>query len=151
MWRRHPDLEPTAWRSTGHRPRGLIEHHDWAMGSAVGNLLVAEGFEVSNCGGPNDHRGHQCPLSNGGDCDRVFEADVIFFGLDITDEDDRKVLRALRAKHENAPIIVEMAASRVSLYTEELEGCLTIAQPMTRETLLDAVEKALAGARDPGS
>jgi len=147
MRRRHPDLEPTAWRNAGDRPRVLIEHHDSSIGVAVGNLLVAEGYEVSTCGGPNDRRHHQCPLASGGDCDRADDADVVFFGLNIADEDDRAVLRSWREQHEEIPVIVELPVSRIPLYQAELEGCLAIPQPMTRETLLDAVERALAQAR----
>ena len=143
VWRQRPELEPTEWRSSGDRPRVLIEHHDSTIGVAVGNLLTEEGYEVSTCGGPDDRRNHQCPLATGGDCPRADEADVVFFGLDITDEIDREVLRAWRARHGDIPVIVEMPKSRIPLYQDELEGCLTIAQPMTRETLLVAVEKAL--------
>jgi len=144
MRRRHPDLEPTAWRNAGDRPRVLIEHHDSSIGVAVGNLLAAEGYEVSTCGGPNDRHHHKCPLANGGDCDRAADTDVVFFGLNIADEDDRAVLRSWRELHEDIPIIVELPVSRIPLYRDELEGCLAVAQPMTRETLLDAVERALA-------
>ena len=142
-WRRQSDLEPTPWRAAGHRPRVLIEHHDSSIGVAVGNLLVAEGYEVSNCGGPHGHKNHQCPLSTGGDCARADEADVVFFGLDISDEDDRAVLRAWRTQHADIPVIVEMPKARIPLYAAELEGCLALPQPMTRETLLDAVDRVL--------
>jgi len=144
MRRRHPDLEPTAWRSAADRPRVLIEHHDTSIGMAVGNLLVAEGYEVSNCAGPNDRRHHTCPLAKGGDCPCAEEADVVFFGLNIADEDDREVLKAWRDRHSHIPVIVELPVSRIPLYKAELEGCLTLPQPMTRETLLDAVGRALA-------
>lgn len=144
MRRRHPDLEPTAWRNAGDRPRVLIEHHDSSISVAVGNLLVAEGYEVSTCGGPNDHRNHKCPLANGGDCERAVDADVVFFGLNISDEDDRAVLRAWREKHEDIPVIVELPVSRIPFYQDELEGCLAVPQPITRDTLLDAVQRALA-------
>lgn len=141
--RRRSDLEPTPWRFAGHRPRVLIEHHDWSIGAAVGNLLMAEGYEVSNCAGPDGRRHHQCPLSVGEDCPRAEEADLVFFGLDISDEDDRAVLRAWRTQHPDIPVVVEVPKSRIPLYAEELEGCVALPQPMTRETLLDAVDRVL--------
>ncbi|MEQ8841660.1 MAG: hypothetical protein RIB98_11815 [Acidimicrobiales bacterium] len=141
MRRHHPALQPTPWRAAD-RPRVLIEHHDWAIATAVGNLLVAEGYEVSSCGGPNDRRHHECPLARGGDCDRADEADIVFFGLNIADEDDRAVLLAWRDRHPEVPVVVELPVSRIPLYQDELEGCLTVPQPMTRETLLDAVNRA---------
>lgn len=121
----------------------LIEHHDSSIGVAVSNLLAAEDYDVSTCGGPNDHRGHQCPLTSGADCPRAEDADVVFFGLDISDEDDREVLRAWRSRHADIPVIVEMPKARIALYAEELEGCVAIPQPMTRETLLAAVDRVL--------
>ena len=142
-WRRQSDLEPTPWRTAGHRPRVLIEHHDSSIGIAVGNLLAAEGYEVSNCGGPHSHKNYQCPLSTGGDCAHADEADVVFFGLDISDEDDRAVLRAWRTQHADIPVIVEMPKARIPLYADELDGCLALPQPMTRETLLEAVDRVL--------
>ena len=143
IWRNRPSLEPTPWRSAGNRPRVLIEHHDSTIAVAVGNLLAEEGYEVSTCGGPDDRRDHQCPLATGADCPRAGEADVVVFGLDISDEIDREVLRSWRCRHEDIPVIVEMPKSRIPLYKAELEGCLPLAQPMTRETLLAAVERAL--------
>lgn len=142
-WRRRPGLEPTPWSADGYRPRVLVEHHDSSIGVAVGNLLAAEGYEVSHCGGPNGHRRHECPLSTGADCPRAEEADMVFFGLDIADEDDREVLRAWRTRHADIPVIVELPKSRIPLYAEELEGCVAVPQPMTRETLLDAVGRVL--------
>lgn len=143
VWRRRPDLEPTQWRSEGERPRVLIEHHDSSIGVAVSNLLAAEGYAVSTCGGPNDYHSHQCPLASGADCPRSDQADVVFFGLDISDEDDREILRSWRARHPEIPVIVELPVSRIPLYDKELEGCVAVGRPMTRETLLDAVQRAL--------
>lgn len=144
VWRNRPDLDPTPWHSDGGRPRVLIEHHDSTIGVAVGNLLASEGYDVSTCGGPNDRRNHQCPLASGGDCPSADDADVIFFGLDISDEDDREVLRAWRSRHADIPVVVEMPLSRIPLYRDELLGCIALGQPMTRDTLLDAVQQALS-------
>lgn len=143
MRRRHPALEPTPWRAVTDRPRVLIEHHDPTIAVAVGNLLATEGYDVSTCRGPNDRRHHECPLAHGGDCDRAGEADVVFFGLNIADEDDRAVLLAWRDRHPELPVVVEIPASRVPLYQEELQGCVAVPRPMTRETLLDAMSRAL--------
>lgn len=148
MWkpatlRQHADLEPTAWPGDGLRPRVLVEHHDPTIAAAVGNLLEAEGYEVSTCSGPNERRRRQCPLATGADCPQAEHADAVVFGLDITDEDDRAVLQSWRVLHGNIPMIVELPQSRIPLYREELEGCVPIPRPMTRESLLDAVDRAL--------
>ena len=147
MRRRHPDLNPTPWRSANDRTRVLIEHHDSTIAVAVGNLLVAEGYEVSTCGGPHDQPHHGCPLAQGGDCDRAVDADVVVFGLNIADEEDRAVLLAWRDRHAEIPVVVELPISRVPLYEDALEGCIVLPRPMTRETLLDAVNQALAPGR----
>ncbi len=141
MWPRSSKLEPTEWHDTGGR-RVLIEHHDSSIAVAVGNLLAAEGYDVSHCRGPDD-RGGKCPLVRTGVCERAAQADAVFCGLEVTDENDREVLVNLRRHFAETPVIVEMARSRIPLYTEELEGCVVIPQPMTRESVLHAVETAL--------
>ena len=120
----------------------LIEHHDSSIGVAVGNLLAAEGYEVAHCRGPEDRAG-RCPLVTVGTCERAAEADVVFYGLAVSDERDRDVLASLRSHFENTPVIVELPASRIPLYKKELEGCVVVPQPLTRESLLDAVEQAM--------
>lgn len=148
MRRRHPALEPSAWAgSTGSRLRVLVEHHDSTIGLAIGNLLMAEGYDVSNCAGPDDRGRRRCSLTAGEGCSLGSEADVIVFGLNISDEDDRAVLEAWRREHPGIPVVVEIPVSRIPLYQEELEGCVPVAQPMTREGLLAALEQAFAGAR----
>lgn len=140
--RRHPPLVPSAWTS-GPGARVLIEHHDPAIGNAAGNLLAAEGFEVSTCAGPDVQRRRRCPLATGADCPNADGTDVVLFGLDISDEDDREILRAWRARHDDVAVIVEMPAARIPLYQDELDGCVALPRPMTRDSLLDAVGRAL--------
>ncbi len=142
MRRRHLKLEPSDWRNGNGRPRVLIEHHDSSIGVAVGNLLAAEGYEVSNCRGPEDRSG-KCPLVGVGVCERAEDADVIFYGLEVSELDDREVLKGLRAHFPDTPVIIEMPVSRIPLYEDQLEGCVIVPQPLTRDTLLKAVDRAL--------
>ena len=132
---------PTAWRTDGSRPRVLIEHHDASVGVAAGNLLAAEGYEVATCTGPM--RRFPCPMVEKGRCERVDQADVVVFGFEVEDEEDRGVLAALKAQNPGVPIVIEIPPSRVPFYKDELEGCVAVPRPMTRESLLDAVERAL--------
>lgn len=141
MWRERISVEPSTWRGTPNGPRVLIEHHDANVGLAVGNLLAAEGYEVSTCGGPFERR--PCPLSSGDRCRQTEEADVIVFGLEVEDEIDRDVLARLKTAVPDTPIVVEIPAARVPFYKEELERCVPVPRPMTREALLDAIERAL--------
>lgn len=142
MWRRRLEVQPSSWEAPSTGPRVLIEHHDASIGTAIANLLAAEGYQVATCSGPDEQVG-TCALVTSGVCDRAAEADVVFFGLRISDELDRAVLAALRRHFQDTPVIVEMPASRVPLYQEELEGCLVLPQPATRDSVLSAVEKAL--------
>ena len=142
MRRRHPELEPTDWQASDGRPRVLVEHHDSSIGVAVGNLLAAEGYGVSHCRGPEARAG-KCPLVADGVCERAEEADVVFFGLELSDADDREVLRSIRTHFAGTPVIVEVPVSRMSLYGGELDGCIVVPQPLTGETLLQAVDRAL--------
>ena len=148
MRRRHPALEPSAWaESTGSRLRVLVEHHDPTIGLAIGNLLTAEGYDVSNCAGPDDRGRRRCSLTAGEGCALGSEADVIVFGLNISDEADRAILREWREGHPGIPVVVEIPTSRIPFYRDELEGCVTVPQPMTREALLVALTHALANPR----
>jgi DNA-binding NtrC family response regulator len=142
MRRRNIELEPTEWHAVDGQRRVLIEHHDSSIGIAVGNLLAAEGYAVSHCRGPEARAG-KCPLVQEGECERAEEADVIFFGLELSDVDDREVLRSLRSHFAGTPVIVELPVSRIPTYEEELEGCVVVPQPLTRDTLLQAVDRAL--------
>jgi DNA-binding NtrC family response regulator len=142
MRRRHSELEPTEWHAPDGQPRVLIEHHDSSIGVAVGNLLTAEGYAISHCRGPEARAG-KCPLVEDGVCERAEEADIVFFGLELADADDREVLRSLRTHFAGTPVIVEIPVSRIPLYEGELDGCVVVPQPLTRETLLQAVDQAL--------
>ncbi|MDW3220434.1 MAG: hypothetical protein R8F63_17635 [Acidimicrobiales bacterium] len=141
MWRERISAEPSAWRGTANGPRVLVEHHDPNVGLAVGDLLASEGYEVATCGGPADRR--PCPLSRGDRCGRTAEADVVLFGLEVEDELDRDVLARLKTAMPDTPIVVEIPTARVPLYAAELDGCVTVPRPMTRDALLEAIERSL--------
>ena len=141
MLRQRIPVTPTTWRGSEGGTRVLIEHHDPNVGVAIGNLLAAEGYAVATCCGPTDR--HPCPLSNGADCREVDEADVVLFGLEVEDEVDRDVLAGLKASVPNTPIVVEIPPTRVALYQPELEDCVAVPRPMSRDALLDAIQRAL--------
>lgn len=141
MLRQRIPVTPTAWRGAEGAPRVLIEHHDPNVGVAIGNLLVAEGYAVATCLGPDERR--PCPLSRHEECREVTDADVVLFGLEVEDEVDRDVLAGLKASVPNTPIVVEIPPSRVPLYQVELEHCVAVPRPMSRDALLDAIERAL--------
>lgn len=141
MWRERISVEASTWRGTPDGPRVLIEHHDANVGLAVADLLAAEGYAVSTCGGPSERR--PCPLSQGARCRQTEEADVVVFGLEVEDEIDREVLANLRKQMPDTPIVVEIPTARVPFYAEELDRCVPVPRPMTRDALLVAIERAL--------
>lgn len=140
---RHPSAQPGEWRRQRDRPRVLIENHDPALGMAYQRILVEEGFEVSYCEGPSE-RGGWCPLASNGSCDRAADADVVFSGLRLSDECDREVLASLRSHFPGKPVVVEVSSQNAERYSDELEGCETIAKPVTRSRLVMAIRRALA-------
>ena len=90
----------------------------------------------------------QCSLVHDESCAGVDEADVIVFGLELSDEDDRAVLESLKARRKGIPIVVEATGRRADLYQDELENCIVIPRPMNRASLLDAIERALSSDND---
>ncbi|MFT5203534.1 MAG: hypothetical protein ACI9C1_002934 [Candidatus Aldehydirespiratoraceae bacterium] len=141
MWRKERLAAPTTWTTDRTRPRVLIEHHDWAISNAISNLLRDAGFDTSTCDGPDGSR--RCPFVHSGTCPRAEEADLVIFGFEISDEDDRAVLASLKAHASGRPIIVEVTSTRAALYKDELEGCVLVARPMRRATHLDAIDRVM--------
>lgn len=141
MWRKTIVAEPTRWTGPRRRPRVLIEHHDPTIAVALRNLLTEEDYDVAVCTGPADDR--TCPLVSPGQCSQAADADVVVYSLDVQVEYNREVLAALKERVPTTPIIVEIPLSRVPLYGPELEDCIVVPRPLTRETLLGALERSL--------
>ena len=135
--------QPT-WGERGARPRIVVENPDFGIGFAVERVLETAGYEVAVCGGPDGLARHECPLVFAGECDLVSGADLVVHSLNPDREEHAEVLRALRAKHPNTPIVVEVPGPSAARHPGLLDGCVVVPFPATRESLVDAVGEALA-------
>lgn len=134
------------WRQAG-RPRVLVEHEDGAVQAGAERILREGGYDVATCGGPTTFRRARCPVVTTGRCALAEEADVIVHALNPDHPLNASVLQALKDRYPETPIVVEVPGPAVERHTDLLASCSVLPFPMTRESLLDAVEAALG---DPG-
>jgi len=125
------------------RPRVLVEYADDAVAYSIQHVLEAEGYEAAVCPGPGDLPGRRCPLAVGKGCELAEGADIVVNGLELTDAPNRAVLRALQDHRPGMPVVVEVPLQRRERYAESLEDVRVLPFPMTRESLLRAVQEAL--------
>ena len=130
----------------GRAPRIVVENSDFGIGYAVERVLDEAGYEVAVCGGPDNLTKHECPLVFSGSCDLVSGADLIVHSLNPDRPEHAEVLRAIRAKHPDVPVVVEVPGPTIARHGGLLAGCDVVACPVTRQTLVDAVAGALAKA-----
>ena len=132
------------WGERGERPRVVVENPDFGIGFAVERVLENAGYEVAVCGGPDNLARHECPLVFTGACSLVSGADVVVHSLNPDRSEHAEVLRALRAKHPDTPIVVEVPGPSAARHAGLLDGCVVVPFPASRESLVGAVEEALA-------
>jgi hypothetical protein len=123
-------------------PRVLVEESDGAVRSSIVRLLEREGFQVVGCGGPDDNAGSRCPLMKPASCPAAAEADVIFFSFPLSNPTNREILRLLKCRHSNTPIVVEVPKPQVAVHSELLAGTHVVYSPITRRSITHAVRKA---------
>jgi hypothetical protein len=143
-WARHWHL-PGGAGVRNPRPRVLIEEPDVVEAKASWRLLEENGYEVSWCPGPAGSRLGRCPLVTSGQCDLVCDADVVVTSLALDSECSRKVVSAHRYLHPETPFIIDAPAAALAQWAPVFERRWgAIRMPVTRRTLLDSVEFALA-------
>lgn len=136
----------------GHpRPRVLIEEPDVVEAYASWRLLEENGYEASWCPGPAGSRPRRCPLVASGLCDLVLYADVVVTSLGLDSKCSREVVCALRYLHPETPFIIEAPAEALALWAPVFEGRWGATRmPVTKRTLLDSIEFALAASPREG-
>lgn len=132
------------WAERGDRPRVLVENPDVGIGFALERFLEDEGCEVLCCGGPDALHRHRCSLVFDEDCALAAGADVIVHGLNPDRPEHAEVLRALRARHPDTPLVVEVPAPTAARHPGLLDGCVVVPFPATRDSLREALGRALA-------
>jgi CheY-like chemotaxis protein len=132
--------------SSAPRRRILVENGDFGVGYAVERVLEEAGYEVAVCGGPDHLAHHECPLVFSDECALVAGADLVVHSLNPDRHENAEVLRALRAKHPDTPVVVEVAGPAAAHHEGLLAGCTVVAFPVTRDSLVEAVAGALPDA-----
>ena len=126
-------------------PRVLIEASDFTKLYALRNILSERGYSVLTCGGP-EATDDRCALVDFDHCDGVARADLVVHSMRPQDPRNREVLRAIRQKYSGTPVVVEAPRPYVEKHAEDFDGCIVVFQPMTRRTLMEAVDAALGSA-----
>lgn len=137
-------LKEPIWSSQDTGPRVLVEVTDFTKRDAITKILAREGFAVRTCGGP-DEFDERCPLTDRGECSGVAGADVVVNSMHPFAPSSREMLDALRDRHPGTPLVVEVPMPLVTERPGDYQGIRVLPQPMTRVSLLEAVEEVLAG------
>jgi hypothetical protein len=130
------DIDPQPWR-WGH-PRVLIEHPDEAAGLAIASGLRFVGYAVGVCPGPRGHG--QCPLTGPAGCAPAHDADLVVCSLGYEREVAREVLRELRTRYPDTPLMVEVPSDIDADLLELLDGCHRLPTPASAEQVVAAVQ-----------
>jgi hypothetical protein len=136
----HSDLKPQTWRWS--HPRVLVEHPDEAAGLAIATNLRYAGYAVAVCPGP--HGPGECPLIGPNGCAPAHDADLVVGCLGYEREAAREVLRELRMRYPDTPLLIETPPDLDAGVRELLNGCHQLPAPATPEQVVAAVQ-SLAG------
>ncbi len=129
------ELKPQPWRWS--HPRVLVEHPDEAAGLAIASGLRFAGYAVAVCPGPAGHA--RCPLTGPAGCAPAHDADLVVSSLGYEHESAREVLRELRTRYPDTPLLVEAPSDTDSL-RELLDGCHRLPAPASAEQIVAAVQ-----------
>jgi ribosome-associated translation inhibitor RaiA len=143
MKTKHVEVMSGPWKGPGG-PRVLVENPDFGIGYSAQQVLMDEGYDVAVCEGPDRAQARHCALVATGECDLAANADVVVHSLDLDRSDHAEVLRELRRRFPDTPIVVEVRTSSIVRHQELLNGCSILRFPATRATLTKAVEAAVA-------
>ncbi len=133
------------WVVEDSAPRVMIEATDFAKQAALASILKDRGYSVRTCGGP-EATDDRCALVEFDHCDGIARADVVVHSMRRHDPRNREVLAKILERYPGTPVVVEVPRPLVEAHPDEYADCIVVHQPVTRETLLDAVESALGDA-----
>jgi hypothetical protein len=139
-------LKPQPWRWS--HPRVLVEHPDEAIGLEVASGLRFAGYAVAICPGPHGHG--QCPLAGPAGCAPAHDADLVVCSLGYEHDAARKVLRELRTRYPDKPLLVETPPDMDGALRELLDGCHQLAAPTSPEQIVAAVQSLSGRLADHG-
>ncbi len=116
----------------------LVEHPDEAAGLAIASGLRFAGYAVAVCPGPAAHG--RCPLTGPAGCAPAHDADLVVSSLGYEHEAAREVLRELRTRYPDTPLVVEAPSDTDAGLRELLHGCHQLPAPTTPEQIVAAVQ-----------
>lgn len=116
----------------------LVEHPDEAAGLAIASGLRFAGYAVAVCPGPRGHG--QCPLTGPAGCAPAHDADVVVCSLGYEHATAREVLRELRTRYPDMPLLVEVPPDVDAELRELLDGCHRLPAPASAEQIVAAVQ-----------
>jgi len=140
------NLNPQPWRWS--HPRVLVEHPDEVTGLAIASGLRFAGYAVAVCPGPPG-RG-QCPLTGPAGCAPAHDADLVVCSLGYEHEAAREILRELRTRYPDTPLLVEVPADIDADLRELLDGCHQLPAPASPEQIVAAVQSLPGQAAQEG-
>ncbi|MGD0455470.1 MAG: hypothetical protein ABSB69_17940 [Solirubrobacteraceae bacterium] len=130
------NLNPQPWRWS--HPRVLVEHPDEAAGLAIASGLRYAGYAVAVCPGPAGHE--RCPLTGPAGCAPAHDADLVVSSLGYEHEAAREVLRELRTRYPDTPLLVEAPPDMDESLHELLDGCHQLPAPASTEQIVATVQ-----------
>jgi DNA-binding NarL/FixJ family response regulator len=116
----------------------LVEHPDEAAGLAIASGLRFAGYAVAVCPGPREHG--KCPLTGPAGCAPAHDADLVVCSLGYEHGAARDVLRELRMRYPDTPLLVEVPVEVDADLRELLEGCHRLSAPASPEQIVAAVQ-----------
>lgn len=145
MWRRNETIGNQEWPERRGLARVLVEDPDGAEQWARTSILTQAGYDVAACRGPGATGPPRCPLVEQGTCAMAEGADVVLSSLPVTQRASREVIRSLRTRLPDTPVVVEAPHAQATLYADALEGCQVEATPLTQGRLRQVVATAIQG------
>lgn len=127
----------------------LVEHPDEATGLAIASGLRFAGYAVAVCPGPRGHG--QCPLTGPAGCAPAHDADVVVCSLGYEHATAREVLRELRTRYPDTPLLVEVPPDADAELRELLDGCHWLPAPATPEQIVAAVQSVSGHVAEEGA
>ena len=128
--------QPQPWR--WDHPRVLVEHPDEATGLAIAAGLRYAGYAVGVCPGPHGHG--RCPLTGPAGCAPAHDADLLVCSLGYEQDGAREILRELRMRYPDTPLLVEVPAQVDADLAALLEGCHRLSAPASPEQIVTAIQ-----------
>lgn len=116
----------------------LVEHPDEASGLAIASGLRYAGYAVAICPGPRGHG--KCPLTGPSGCAPAHDADLVVCSLGYDQEEPREILREMRTRYPDTPLVVEVPPDVDADLRELLDGCHALPGPASAEQIVAAVQ-----------